>query len=150
MDVRTGAFSLFPRYDRSGKITGWQGSAELVLEGRDFARISGTAGRIQGLTIQGVNFSLSRQARQALEADVQARAVAEFRNKATELAKQFGFTTYTLREVHIGTADQMQPPRPRMMAMEAKMASSVDMTVPAEAGKAVVGVTVSGSVVLGR
>ena len=34
LDVRTGNFSLVPRYTRDGKITGWQGTAELVLEGR--------------------------------------------------------------------------------------------------------------------
>ena len=34
MDVRTGNFSLYPRYARDGKISNWQGTAELVLEGR--------------------------------------------------------------------------------------------------------------------
>ena len=47
LDVRTGNFSLYPRYGRDGKITAWQGTTELVLEGRDFARISATAGKIQ-------------------------------------------------------------------------------------------------------
>jgi predicted secreted protein len=100
--------------------------------------------------VQQVGFSLSRDARNQVEADVQARAIAQFRSKASEVAKQFGFASYTLREVHVGSADQMQPPRPRMMAMEAKMAVGADMAVPTEAGKATVGVTVSGSVVLGR
>ena len=36
MDVRTGNFGLYPRYGRDGKISGWNGTAELVLEGRDF------------------------------------------------------------------------------------------------------------------
>jgi predicted secreted protein len=31
MDVRTGEFSIYPRYDRNGKISGSQGRAELVL-----------------------------------------------------------------------------------------------------------------------
>jgi predicted secreted protein len=31
IEVRTGRFGLFPRYDRNGKMTGWQGSAELLL-----------------------------------------------------------------------------------------------------------------------
>jgi hypothetical protein len=37
LDVRTGSFSLYPRYSREGKISNWVGSAELVLEGRDFS-----------------------------------------------------------------------------------------------------------------
>src|SRR5690606_29342128 len=42
MDVRTGQFSLYPRYGKEGKIAGWQGTAELLLEGKDFALVSGT------------------------------------------------------------------------------------------------------------
>src|SRR3990167_906881 len=66
MEVRTGQFSLYPRYGTNGKINGWQGSTELVIEGRDFARISTTAGKIQTLTMGHVGFSLSREARQKL------------------------------------------------------------------------------------
>jgi predicted secreted protein len=39
LEVRTGQFSLFPRYGSNGKINGWQGSAELVIEGRDLSLI---------------------------------------------------------------------------------------------------------------
>ena len=36
VDVQTGAFSLTPRYGpKGGTITGWQGTAELIVEGRD-------------------------------------------------------------------------------------------------------------------
>ena len=48
MDVRTGNFSLNPRYGRDGKINGWQGQAELVLEGKDLPRVAQAAGRING------------------------------------------------------------------------------------------------------
>src|SRR5215208_4992854 len=58
MDVRTGAFGLYPRYARDGRINGWNGTAELVLEGRDFPRITQTASRIQTLTVAGVSFGL--------------------------------------------------------------------------------------------
>ncbi|MBX3658182.1 MAG: SIMPL domain-containing protein [Ramlibacter sp.] len=147
MEVRTGNFSLYPRYGRDGKISGWQGSAELVLEGRDFARISTAAARIQGLTLGQVSFGLSREQRARVEGDAQAMAIASFKAKATELAKGFGFSGYTLREVAVNANDQGYAPRPRMMAMEAKAAAS-DMPVPVEAGKSTVVVTVSGSVQL--
>ena len=58
MDVRTGPFGLYPRYGKDGKINGWQGRAELVLEGRDFARITATAGKIQTMAISQVGFAL--------------------------------------------------------------------------------------------
>ena len=61
MEVRTGNFSLYPRYNKDGKINGWQGSTELVLEGKDFPRITSTAGKIQTLTMGNVSFALSRE-----------------------------------------------------------------------------------------
>ena len=59
LEVRTGNFSLYPRYGKDNKPIGWQGSAELFLEGRDIARISTTAGKIQTLTLGNVSFGLS-------------------------------------------------------------------------------------------
>ena len=146
MDVRTGNFSLYPRHNRDGKISGWQGSAELVLEGRDFARISAAAGKIPGLTLGNVGFGLSRERRLLVEADAQNQAIDRFKAKASELAAGFGFAGYTLREVSVNANDPGFP-RPRMMSMEAKSAAS-DMPVPVEAGKSTVMVTVSGSVQL--
>lgn len=148
MDVRTGHFGLYPRYGRDGKITGWQGSAELVLEGRDFARITSTAAKVPGLTLGNVGFSLSREQRQKVEGEAQSIAIERFKARALELAKGFGFNGYTLREVSVNSNDQGGfPVRQRAMALEAK-ASSSDMPVPVEAGKSTVLVTVSGSVQL--
>lgn len=147
LDVRTGNFSLYPRYGRDGKPIGWQGSAELILEGRDFARISSTAGKIQTLTIGSVGFGLSREQRAKVEGDAQGLAIERFKARATEIARGFGFAAYTLREINVSANDQGFAPRPRMMAAEAK-AMTADAPVPVEAGKTAVVVTVSGSVQL--
>ena len=147
MDVRTGNFSLYPRYGRDGKSIGWQGSTELVLEGRDFARISSTAGKIQTLTLANVSFGLSREQRAKVEGEAQSMAIDRFKARATEIARSFGLTGYTLREVNVSADDQGFAPRPRMLAMQAK-ATEADTRVPVEAGKTSVVVTVSGSVQL--
>ena len=147
LDVRTGAFSLYPRYGRDGKPIGWQGSVELILEGRDFMRISAAAGKVQTLTVGSINFGLSREQRTRVEGNAQSLAIESFKARATDIARGFGFGGYSLREVHINTNDQDAPPRPRLMAMEAK-ASVADAPVPVEAGKTTVLVTVSGSVQL--
>ena len=146
MDVRTGAFGMYPRYGKDGKITGWQGRAELVLEGRDFARITATAGKIQTMAIHQVAFGLSREARTKVEGEAQTQAIDQFKARATELAKGFGFSNYSLREVAVNSNEMQPGPRPRMMAAEAKMGSYSDSAVPVEAGKAQVIVNVSGSV----
>lgn len=146
LDVRTGPFGLYPRYAKDGKINGWQGRAELVLEGRDFARITTSAGKIPSMAISQVAFALSREARAKVESEAQTQAIEQFKARAAELAKGFGFANYSLREVAVNSNEISPGPRPRMMAMEAKAASFSDSAVPVEAGKAQVVVTVSGSV----
>jgi predicted secreted protein len=148
LDVRTGNFALFPRHSREGKITGWTGNAEVVLEGRDFPRITQTAARIQSMTLGGVSFGLSREQRAKVEGEAQQQAIQRFQARAGELAKGFGFTGYTLREVSVDASEPGFVPRPqRMMAMETRQA--VDTApVPVEAGKSTVTITVSGSVQL--
>ena len=147
LDVRTGNFSLYPRYSKDGKINGWQGSTELVIEGRDFAKISALAGKIQTLTIANVGFSLSREQRTKVEAEAQATAIDRFRAKATEVAKSFGMSGYSLREVAVNAGDQGFTPRPNMRGLQAS-AMSASADVPVEAGKSTVTVTVSGTVQL--
>lgn len=147
LEVRTGSFSLNPRYGRDGKPMGWQGTVELILEGRDFVRISTTAGKIQTLTVNHVSFGLSRTQRALMEREAQALAIQNFRARAIEIAQAFGFAGYTLREVNVNANDTGFTPRPRMMAMEARVAAA-DAPVPVQAGKTLVLVNVSGTVQL--
>jgi predicted secreted protein len=147
LDVRTGNFNLAPRYSREGKMTGWRGTASLVLEGRDFPRITQTAGRIGTLSIANVGFGLSREQQAKTETEAQSVAIDNFKQRADELAKNFGFGGYTLREVSVN-AHLGGPVQPRMMAMEAMAKAASDAPVPIEAGKATVVVNVSGSVQL--
>ena len=146
LDVRTGSFSLYPRYARDGKITGWQGTTELVLEGRDFARISATAGKINTLTLGQVTFTLSREARAKVEGEAQALAIERFKAKASEISKNFGFGGYSIREVSVNANDQGFTPRGRMEMMQAKSSIASDAPVPVEAGRSSVVVTVNGAV----
>jgi len=147
MSVSTGRFGLSPRHDRNGKLVGWQGSAELVLQGRDFVRISQTAGQLATLTVASVSFGLSAQLRQDAQSQAQGQAIEQFQKSATEIAKSFGFGGYTLGEIHIN-ANQAAPVRPYMMAASSRSASDEAAPVPLEAGLSQVSVNVSGSVQL--
>ncbi len=147
IEVRTGNFSLYPRNGKDGRITTWQGRAELILEGRDFARISAIAGKLQTLTVGQASFSLSRERRTQVEAEAQAIAIEQFKKRAQDIARGFGFDQYNLREISVGSNDFNPGPRPRMMAMEARGPAS-DSPIPVEAGLGTVTVTISGSVQL--
>ena len=156
LELRTGSFSLYPRYAAKpvagNSITGWQGRAELQLEGRDIAAIGALAGKLggAGLLVSRVQFGLSREAREAAEADVASRAISRFKGRAETYAKQFGFGSYSLREVAVGGGDlapqMLQQSGPRVA--RAMAAPGADESQPLEAGKSVVSVTVSGSIQL--
>ncbi len=145
VEVRTGQFTVFPRYAPKGGISGWQGSAELVIEGRDMAAISQLTGRLPQLVVTRVTQSLSREARDKVETEVAAQAIARFRARAEAYAKQFGFGGWSVREVAISGGEPGPVPLPRMAALAASPQAAVEAQ-PVEAGKATVTVTVSGSV----
>ena len=90
-------------------ISGWQGSAELVVEGRDMAAIGQLTGRITTMTIARVGYRLSREASERVEADVVARGDRRVRAKAASYAKLFGYGGYGVREVTVSTNE----PQPR-------------------------------------
>ncbi len=146
VEVQTGNFALFPRYNKQNTISGWQGNAELVVEGRDMQAIAALAGRISTMTIARVEYGLSRELRAKTEADLTAQAIANYRARAADAAKQFGYAGYTLREASINSGESRPPiPAPRMRAMAAPAS---DEALPVEAGKSAVSVSVSGSVQL--
>jgi predicted secreted protein len=147
VDVQTGNFSLFPRYGKQNTISGWNGTAELVIEGRDMAAIAALSARITTMTVARVSYALSRELREKTEGDLVAKAIARYRANAADMARQFGYAGYTLREVSVSSSEPNLPqPMPRARAMAA--AAPMDEALPLEAGKGVVNVVVSGSVQL--
>ena len=150
LEVRSGHFGIYPRHNNQGRVTGWQGQADLVVEGRDFARVSQLAGNLPRMTVAQADFSLSREGRQQLEAEVQSQAVQNFRQRAQALARDFGFAGYTLRQVNVSAVDRPEPGiQPRMLVAEAAMApAAAPSAIPLVAGKDEVRITVSGSIQL--
>ncbi len=145
IDVQTGNFSLFPRYSPKGGITGWQGTAELGIEGRDIPGIAKLTGRITTMTIARVGSGLSKEQREKVESAVAAEAIASYRAKATDYAKQFGFSSYTVREVNVNSNEPMSYSPAPMVRMNAKSADASE-SLPVELGKGTVTVTVNGTV----
>jgi len=160
VEVQTGAFALHPRYApptpranggaTQAGIVGWQGAAELIVQGADIPALTKLAGRIQTMTIARTGFSLSRQARDRAEADVTAQAIARFSERADAVTRAFGMRSWALREV---TVSGDEPVRPMMQAMVRASATPMAMaeaSLPVEAGQALVTVTVSGAVQMAK
>ena len=149
MELSTGNFSISPRYGNSGKVEGWQGQADIVLQGRDFVRITQSAAKVQDMTLSGMGFGLSREAREKVEGEAQAKAIENFRQRATSISKSFGFAGYSVREVSVNASGGGARPMPRVRAASMNMAkiSSYDAApVPVESDRAEVSVSVNGSI----
>jgi predicted secreted protein len=143
VDVHAGGFSVHPRYDNKGRLSGWRGSTEMMVEGRDMAAVAQLTGRIATMQIARVGYSLSREVREKVEADIAAQAIARYRAKAAEMSRQFGYSGYTIREVQVAGNE---PPPYAPMAMRAKAMSAQEDALPVEPGRGSVTATVSGSV----
>ena len=147
LEVRSGNFGIYPRHDAQGRLTAWQGQAELVIEGRDFAQVSQLTAGLARMTVAQATFSLSRDGRQQLEAQVQSQAVQNFRQRAQALALDFGFAGYNLRQVSVSSVDRPEPVmQPRMLMAEPAAVAAEPLALAA--GKEEVRITVSGSIVL--
>ena len=149
LDVQTGNFSLYPRYGSASRggspaISGWQGTAELLIEGRDMPAIAALTGRVTTMTVARVAYALSREQREKVESEVAARAIERFRAKAGEIARQFGYGGYAIREVGVSSGEPSYAPVPMMRAQA--MSAAPEQALPVEAGRGTVTVTVSGSV----
>jgi len=144
LEVQTGNFALYPRHTNKGGIAGWQGTAELIVEGRDLQAIAQLTGRITTMTIARVAYRLSREATQKVEADIAAEAIARFRARAADYARQFGYAGYTIAQVNVSVSDPPQGGMP-MMRMQAAGAQAGD-ALAVEPGKAVVTASVQGTV----
>lgn len=148
MSVRTTGFSVQPRYSNQGRIAGWQGSAQLVLEGTDSARIAQTVGRLGTLQVGQVQYGLSRALRERQESALTQEAIRQFKSRAQEIAQAFGFKGYSLGEISVSSTDPGVQYRAPMMAMRAKAMEAADAPLPVEPGKGTLSVTVSGNVIL--
>lgn len=147
VQVQTGNVSLYPTTNRDGKITAWRGRTELQLKSKDFGAASRLASEISGqMQMDGVSFSLSREAQEKTQAELTNQAIQAFRDQAQSNATAFGYKSFTIRQVQVGAN---APIMLRMYAMKAApMAASADAAPPMqlEGGKTQVTVTVSGTV----
>ena len=145
LEVQTGNFSLYPRYSQKGLITNWIGSTELLIEGRDLQAIGQLSGRISTMTIARVAQNISRELREKTEGEAAAEAIARYRAKAADYARQFGYAGYVIREVNVAVGDAVTY-APQPMLREARSAVASEEALPVEAGKGLVTVSVNGTV----
>lgn len=149
LTVRTGSYAVQPRYNAQGKVNGWVGQAQLILEGTDTARIAQVAGKLNQLNVVNVSYGLSRGLREQRESDLTSQAIARFRQRAEQIARDFGARGYTLGEVSVSSTEPGFEGRPYMLqARMAKASFDAESPLPVEPGKGSLSISVNGQVVL--
>ncbi len=148
VQARNGAYRLWPNTDRDGKITAWRGRAEVVLESEDLPAAASLAAKLSdGMQIANISFSLSPQARAAEEKRLLEEAAKAFSQRASDAARAFGFSGYTIRNIDLGGSGTVFSKRPELAMARASFGA--DAAPPElEAGMATVTVSVQGEVAL--
>lgn len=146
VQASSGGYNTFPRQDNKGKRIGWQLHAELILKSADFGALGQLAGRLSNeLVVTGSGFEVSPALRNAEEARLIDAGATAFGAKAKRAANAFGYDSFRIREIQIGTASQRGGPRPVVMRTALK-SSDESAALPLESGRVTLSLTVSGSV----
>ncbi|MFT0850121.1 SIMPL domain-containing protein [Achromobacter sp. F4_2707] len=145
--VYSGNFQVWPMNDKDGRISEWRGRTEIILESTDFEAASKLAAQVSDrMPIVNLDFFVAPQERAKHEAELLQEAATAFRYRAADLAKAFGYESYSIREIQLGGAGaSYQPEGHRMMAMAAADAVA---SVPLEGGTENISLSVQGTIFL--
>ncbi len=148
----TTSFSTQPRYTHDGSgvaWTGWTVQAGLHLRASSAKALS-LALRALGssLHIDAVQAQVSAARQDQVDGSLRDAAIARFRAKAAQVAKDFGASGYVVRDVTISDADTHPLPRP--IFLRAMAAAPAMQAAPVQPAAQDLRVDVSGSVALLR
>lgn len=143
-EVQSEGYNTQPRYQRDGKISGWQVSAGIRVASRDMPRLADSIARIAPhANLDGLWFGLSRKRQQETEQQLLNQAIENLQHKAAVAAQAAGYNRTELRSLDL-QGDSSPPPMPLLARAKGMMLEAA--TAPQlEAGKQTVRVTVSGS-----
>ncbi len=147
IEVESGGYMTQPVYDAS-RIVRWQAWQEMRLESADVDRLSKLIGSLQEdqLSLSGIEFSVKRETREALQDELTLEALRKFRARADLITKGLSGKGWSLVAVSVGQGGAQ--PRVYSMRAEADMSMKSAAAPSFEAGKSEIQVTVDGTIEL--
>lgn len=146
IEVRSGAYRVWPISKRDSKETEWWARGEIVLTSTDLDGVAKLASDLgDRMPIAGMFFSVSPQRRITEEKALLEQAVQAFKVRAQALTQALGFESYSYRNIDLGGDGAQIQPMPRMM-MSAMASDKV--AAPVDAGTETVTVSVHGTIAL--
>jgi predicted secreted protein len=110
VQAQTLAYATTPVYS-NGSLNGWRITQSIKLQSKDAAATSELIGRLQArMLLQSVDYGLSEEKKQAVEADLIAGALADFKDRAKLIGERLGQPHYRLVEMRIDTEGANPPP----------------------------------------
>ena len=148
LSVRSGGFRVSPVHGADGKISGWRGRSELVIESRDFQAATRLVSELADrLVLSSLRFHLSEEQRKKHESALIQQAAQAFRDRASLALQAFGYREYEIVKLDLSASvspGSLQP----VMLRSAASSSMPQSDVVLEADNVPVSVQVSGTVVL--
>jgi uncharacterized protein YggE len=147
-EVQTSGYSSYPVYrnDGSRKISGWRVRQGVTLRTTDLAGLARTvASAQQHAALGGIDFRLSRGARERVEGELIQRAIANLNARAAAAAQAMNVPPARIRteELNFGVHQIERPPM-MAMARAAPMAGESVAEPQFEAGRSTQQMTVTG------
>jgi len=147
--VETAGYMSYPIYSKEGrKVTGWRVRQMVTLRTSDLAGLPRTVAAAQSLlALGGIDFRLSRPARERVEAELIQRSIASLNARMAAVAQAMNVPPARLRteELNFGVQDVVRPMA--MMARAAPMLASDQVAEPQfDAGRSLQQMTVTGRV----
>jgi predicted secreted protein len=151
--VETGGMTVQPRYGKKSTIDGYVGRSTIVVSGTDMKTISGLTGTIKGMSVEGIEFSVSPGLSKRVLKKLTLEAIENFQEKALEVSTAFGAVTSKMINVNVNSGqgrNNYRNVRASAMALSASAAPEAGGGVMAEGGKETLQASVNGSVQLVR
>ncbi|MCS6944038.1 MAG: SIMPL domain-containing protein [Sutterellaceae bacterium] len=151
--IETAGYQTYPLYGRDGarRVVGWRARQTVTLRTTDLASLPKTiAAAQQYLALAGIDFRLSRAARERVETELIQRALANLEARVTAAAQALDVPKSRIRieELNFGLPVLDRPPAVPMARASAQSAEAV-AEPPLDAGLSLQQMTVSARVRLG-
>jgi predicted secreted protein len=142
--VRSGNNQTHPVHSRDGKQQGWRGRAEIRIESKDFDAASALIGKLQAkMQLAHVGFSVSPDARRAVQDELAVDAIRAFKSRADVLKTALAGRSYKIVRINVDGGHQ---PQPRFAAARASISAEAVAPPSFESGMRLVTVVVRGAI----
>ena len=148
VEVTTSGYSSYQVAEK-GVLVRWRVTQSITLEGSDFGTMAALVTKLQSedaLLLSGMNFAVSRAAREKAEDALTQQAIKSWQARAQSAARGLGFDTWRTGKVNVQTGEPIRPMP--MMRMQAAGSAGGAPPVNVEGGNTDVTVTVSGEAIL--